>query len=467
MLFFLLQSTFAQSEDERKNRAVYNRIEFLINTQQADSIYSLAAPSFQQAISREDFINTSEKLFSLGKIQNSELDKFSKGTALYRVSFASTELGLALAIDSTMKFTGLMFQPIEPKQGPKKEAVISQVETKNPLDFFVDSLARSYAEQQNAQSLAIAVIHKNKLNSFFYGETAKGNNTLPDGNTLYEIGSVTKTFTASLLADLVNKGTISLDDTITKFLPDSVAMNPALQKITFKTLANHTSGLPRLADNIDKNPKFNQADPYAVYDRKALFSFLKHVKPTREPEEEFEYSNIGYGLLGELISIISKKPYMQLMKEQLLTPLEMTNTSDKIDPKNKNIAKPYNKNGEEVAYWHFQALTSTGGLKSSLNDLLRYTIAQLTFPETDIQRAMHLTKQFTYFIPPNTDIGLAWRMNMLDDQIYFHHTGATGGFNAFVGFVPDEKAVVIMLANSELSVGELGKKLLEKVLTTK
>ena len=244
-------------------------------------------------------------------------------------------------------------------------------------------------------------------------------------------------------------------------------MNPALQKITFKTLANHTSGLPRLADYIDKNPKFNQADPYAVYDRKALFSFLKHVKPAREPEEEFEYSNIGYGLLGELISIISKKPYMQLMKEQLLTPLEMTNTSDKIDPKNKNIAKPYNKNGEEVAYWHFQALTSTGGLKSSLNDLLRYTIAQLTFPETDIQRAMHLTKQFTYFIPPNTDIGLAWRMNMLDDQIYFHHTGATGGFNAFVGFVPDEKAVVIMLANSELSVGELGKKLLEKVLTTK
>ena len=158
MLFVLLQSTFAQSEDERKNRAVYNRIEFLINTQQADTIYSLAAPSFQQAISREDFIKTSEKLFSLGKIQNSELDKFNKGTALYRVSFGSTELGLALAIDSTMKFTGLMFQPIDPKQGPKKETVISQVETKNPLDFFVDSLARTYAEQQNAQSLAVGRI---------------------------------------------------------------------------------------------------------------------------------------------------------------------------------------------------------------------------------------------------------------------------------------------------------------------
>lgn len=467
MMFLLLHTVFAQSEDERKNRAVYNRIEFLINTQQADSIYALAAPSFQEAISKEDFISTSTKLFSLGKIENSTLEKYSAGVALYRVSFASAEMGLSLAIDSTMKYTGLMFQPIDAKQGPKKETVIAQVETKNPLDFFVDSLARSYAEQQNAQSLAIAVIHKNKLNKFFYGETAKGNNTLPDGNTLYEIGSVTKTITASLLADLVNKGSISLDDTITRFLPDSVAMNPALQKITFKTLANHTSGLPRLADNADKVAKFNPADPYAVYDRKALFSFLKHVKPLRAPEEEFEYSNVGYGLLGELISIISKKPYMQLLKEQMLVPLEMSNTTDKIDLKNKNIAKPYNKNGEEVPHWNFQALVGAGGLKSSLDDLLRYTIAQLTFPETDIQRAMHLTKQFTYFIPPNTDIGLAWRMNMIDDQIYFHHTGATGGYNSFVGFVPDEKAVVIMLANSELSVGDIGKKLLEKVLTTK
>jgi CubicO group peptidase (beta-lactamase class C family) len=102
-----------------------------------------------------------------------------------------------------------------------------------------------------------------------------------------------------------------------------------------------------------------------------------------------------------------------------------------------------------------------------LNDLLRYTIAQLTFPENDVQRAMNLTKQFTFLVPPNSDIGLAWQMNMLDGVIYYHHTGATEGSNAFVGFVPDEKSVVIMLSNSSNQLGKIGTQLLEKVLTTK
>src|SRR5690606_24885474 len=122
-------------------------------------------------------------------------------------------------------------------------------ETKSELDLFVDSIARNYARNEKAQSLSVAVIHRNKINTFFYGETRKGNNTLPDANTIYETGSITKTFTATLLADLVNKGQISLEESIATYLPDSVANNPALKDISFQMLANHTSGLPRLASN--------------------------------------------------------------------------------------------------------------------------------------------------------------------------------------------------------------------------
>lgn len=468
-IFVFTTNSFAQSEEEQRNKAVFNKLEFFLNTQQTDSIYAMAAPSFQEAISKENLSSSLTNLYALGKIKNSNVEKFSKGAALYRLSFESTDLGMVLSIDANMQYTGLLFQAIEAKQVnlKPKEEVLAKVETKNPLDFFVDSLARTYVQQQHAQSLAVAVIHKNKLNSFFYGETAPGNGTLPDGNTIYEIGSISKTMTASLLAELVNKGTIALDDSIAKFLPDSVAQNPDIQKITFKMLANHTSGLPRLPGNIGKMPKFKDADPYAIYDRKALFSYLKDAKLNREPETAYEYSNLGFGLLGELISIIYKKPFMQVMKEQLFTPLEMTASSDKIDPKNKNIAKPHDKTGKEVPFWNFQAMAGAGAIKTSMDDLLRYSIAQLKFPETDIQRAMAQTLQFTYFNPPNTDIGLAWHMNMIEDQIYFHHSGGTGGSSSFIALVPDEKSVVIVLSNSALSCESIGVKLVEKVLKTK
>ena len=471
LLIILVLSCFsianAQTIDEDNNRAVFNRIEFFFNSKQADSIYNLASDAFKEQISREKMNNTIEQLFELGKIENATKTAFGKGVATYKVELESATLSILLGIDSTMHYSTFLIKPYEAEDKPQKEEIISNVEAKSPLDLFVDSVARSYAKNGNAHSLAVAVIHQNKINTFFYGETAPGNNSLPDANTVYEIGSVTKTFTATLLADLVNKGVIGLDDSISKFLPDTVAQNPDIQKITFKMLANHTSGLPRLASNWNKVPKFNEKDPYAAYDKKALFAFLKDFKAEKEPGTEYEYSNLGFGLLGELLSTITKKPYMTLVKETILTPLEMTNTGDKLNPKNKNFAAPFSEGGEQVPFWNFQAISGAGALKSTLNDLLRYTIAQLTFPENDVQRAMNLTKQFTFLVPPNSDIGLAWHMNMLDGVIYYHHTGATEGSNAFVGFVPDEKSVVIMLSNSSNQLGKIGTQLLEKVLTTK
>ncbi|MGJ1205884.1 serine hydrolase [Sphingobacterium lactis] len=459
----------AQTKDENNNRAVYNRIEYFYNANQLDSIYNLASDSFKEEISADKLLATLKSVQTLGKIKNAEKVAYSNGAARYRLDLESATFALKLAVDSNMQFYGFLIEPFtdEIKKPENKTDVISNVEAKNPLDLFVDSIARSYAKEGSAQSLAVAVIHKSKINTFFYGETDKGNNTLPDANTLYEIGSITKTFTASLLADMVNKGLIGLDDPITKVLPDSLAQNADLQQITFKMLANHSSGLPRLPDNVDKNPKFTQADPYAAYDRKALFSYLKNFKATKEPGTEYEYSNLGFGLLGELLSIIGKKPYYQLVKENILTPLEMVSTFDKINPKAKNLAIPHDSNGTSVPFWTFQAMSGGGSLKSSLNDLLRYTIAQLTYPETEIQKAMHLTKQFTLFVPPNSDIGLGWRMNMMDGVIAYEHTGATAGSNAFVGFVPDEKSVVIILSNSTTKMDKMGNELLQKVLQTK
>ncbi|KGE15721.1 serine hydrolase domain-containing protein [Sphingobacterium deserti] len=472
-LFFIvfllttLTGAFGQSKTELINRAIFNKIEFFINTQMTDSIYSLASDNFKKQIPAEQLAFVLNKLYQLGTIQQVDVVDFKENTATYLLQFSEHALQAKLALDSTLHYEMLAFVPAEkPTQKKVEKAdVISNVEKVSPLDFYIDSLASSYVKKGDAQSLAIAIFHQNDYKTFFYGETEKGNQTLPTETSLYEIGSITKVFTAVLLADLVTKNMLELDDTISKFLPDSVAQNPAIQGITFKQLANHTSSLPRLADNWNKVAGFNERDPYAAYDRKALFSFLKNFKGGKNPGEEYEYSNVGFGLLGELISIITKKPYIQYLQETVLTPLQMTGTLEKVDAKKQQaFLKVYDAEGNETPLWNWKAMVGAGGLKSNAKDLTLFAVEQFKMPLEDLQKAMALTREFTFFTPNNMDIGLAWHMSMLDGIIYFRHTGGTAGSSSFIGLSPDTKTSVVVLSNQAESVEEISVAIMEKLL---
>lgn len=475
-LFFLLLMCTAltglgQTRIEEANRAVFNKIEFFINTQMTDSIYNLASEAFRKQVSKDQLAFMLQNLYQLGRITNVEVEDFKGQTATYRVSFTTERQLLAkLAVDSTFRYTALAFTAADNStkevEKPEKDEVISQVETETPLDFYIDSIANTYIKKGNTQSLAVAIFHKNKYKTFLYGETEKGNNTLPTENTLYEIGSITKVFTATLLADLVTKDIIQLDDPILPFLPDSVSSNPALKGITFKTLANHTSGLPRMADNWNRVVGYNEKDPFATYDRKALFSFLTNYKASREPGEEYEYSNLGYGLLGELLAIICKKPYMQGLRETILEPLQLGNTTDKPDVKKQQIVLPgLDKDGNITPLWNWEALIGAGSLKSNIRDLMLFAVEQFKMPENELQKAMALTRQFTFFTPENMDIGLAWRISMMGDGIiYFHHTGGTAGSSSFVGLSPDTKTAVVILSNASEGVSPISTEIMEKLL---
>lgn len=476
-LLFLLFTCVAltglgQTRTEEANRAVFNRIEFFINTQMTDSIYNLASEGFKKQISQDQLAFMLQNIYQLGRIADVEVEDFKGNMATYRVYFPDERQLLAkLAIDSTYHYTTLTFtaadrkvKEIEAKKN--EEETISRVENDSSLDRYIDHVANAYIKKDHTQSLAIAVFHKNKYQSFLYGETEAGNTTLPTENTLYEIGSVTKIFTATLLADLVTKDIIQLEDRIIDFLPDSVSSNPSLKEITFKTLANHTSGLPRMADNWNRIAGFDAKDPYSAYDQKALFNFLKDYKSSREPGEEYEYSNLGYGLLGELLSIICEKPYMQCLQETVLTPLQLHNTTDALDTEEQQaVPSGLDKNGNTTPLWTWQAMKGAGGLKSSIKDLMLFAVEQFKMPENELQNAMALTRQFTFFTPDNMDIGLAWHMSMTDDGIiYFHHTGGTAGSSSFIGLSPDTKTAVVMLSNAAESVDLIGAEIMEKLL---
>ncbi len=474
-LFFLLLMCTAltglgQTRTEEANRAVFNKIEFFINTQMTDSIYNLASDAFKEQVSQNQLTFMLQNLYQLGRITDVEVEDFKGQTATYRVFFTEGRQLLAkLAVDSTYRYSTLAFtvadNDAKEVEKPEKEEVISQVETETPIDFYIDSVANTYIKKGNTQSLAVAVFHKNKYKTFLYGETEKGNSTLPTENTLYEIGSITKVFTATLLAELVTKGIIQLDDPITPFLPDSVSSNPSLKGITFKTLANHTAGLPRMADNWNRIAGFDEKDPFAVYDQKALFGFLKGYKASHEPGEEYEYSNLGYGLLTELIAIVSKKPYTQCLQEIISAPLQLSNTTDKPDAeKQQTILPGLDKDGNITPLWNWKVMVGAGGLKSNIRDLMLFVVEQFKMPENELQNAMALTRQFTFFTPDNTDIGLAWHMSMMDGIIYFHHTGGTDGSSSFIGFSPDTKTAVVVLSNAAESVHPISTEIMEKLL---
>lgn len=464
LLYFLSMGVlYAQSVDEDRNRAVFNRIEYFYNADQLDSIYSLAADDFKNAISKSQLLQVFQGLKTEGNITDVEKLGYSSGIASYLVKVGSNEFEFLLGLTKdAYSYNTLRIRPYQKPIPQKKDSVIASTEVVDPFDKSIDSIARRYVQQSDAQSLSVAILRHGQLKRYFYGETSAGSGLTPDENTQYEIGSITKTFTATLLADLVEKGTIQLDDAIGAYLPDSVAQNESIAAITFKQLANHTAGLPRMPDNYNKIPGYSDSQPYEAYDRAALFSALKKLSLPREPDTEYEYSNFGYGLLGELIAIISKKNYIECVTEVITAPLHMTNTSDQIAD-DVNIAPPHHQ-GQQVPMWKFKSLAGAGALKSTVNDLLRYAITQLSMPDNSLQQAMALTRLFTFFVPPTSDIGLAWHMDIYGDITCIWHNGGTAGSSSFMGLIPDEKSAVIVLSNASLSVDQTANEIIQKVI---
>lgn len=462
--------------NEQQNKAAFNKIEFFLNSQQIDSIYNMADDSFKKAITHSKLASIlSESIFPKGRIKSATLESFESGIGAYRLDYSDGPMQLLLVVDETLHYNTLLIKPYpkseriadvnEEVDEATNEQTSEVIAITSPLDFFTDSVAKVYLKDPHTASLSIGLIKNNQVKTYFFGETAKGNTTLPNQDSQYEIGSITKVFTATLLADLSLKGLLSLDDPITKYLPDSLKSNTDLQKITLKSLANHTSGLPRLPDNLTTTKGYSALDPYKDYDRVALYAYLKLYKATSAVGEKYEYSNLGFGLLGNLITVITKKSYSQNIQELITTPLGLTATLDKVDPKNNQLLQVYNTKGEQVPTWNFSSLAGAGALKSSINDLLQFAKSQFKMPETDTEKAMAQTKQFTFFLQPDTDLGLAWHVNMLEGITYYWHNGGTNGSRSFIGIAPDEKSAVIVLSNSAHDVDGTARKLLDYILT--
>jgi hypothetical protein len=265
-----------------------------INENKPDSVYSLLGESYRKQISVTTWTSIyKEQISYMLPLKNLTLISSSDSLNVYKVDGKVPFQLIFGRLDQRGKINTFALLPYI-ETAKKTNKVPTDNKLINHLDSTVDKILSAYIQTKGNVGISAGIFYKGNSYFYNYGERKTGTRRLPDNHTLYDIGSITKTFTSTLLALAVNQQRLTLETSITKFLPDSVAKNPALQKITFKELANHTSGLPRNPDNLQATVEdINQLyENYSVAD---MFLFLKHFKPTADPGKRFNYSNLAVG----------------------------------------------------------------------------------------------------------------------------------------------------------------------------
>jgi CubicO group peptidase (beta-lactamase class C family) len=281
-----------------------------------------------------------------------------------------------------------------------------------------------------------------------------------DGDTLFEIGSITKAFTGILLAEMAERGEVRLDQTVAELLPDGVEVpQRAGRAITLKDLATHSSGLPRMPDN------FRPADPsnpYADYTADQLYQFLRGHTLVRDVGSEYEYSNLGVGLLGHALARRAGKPYETLVTERVLAPLGMVSTKITLGPQDSaRLARGHNARGEPVGNWDVPTLAGAGALRSTTNDMMTLMTAAMEPPAGLLGRALQRSA-VPHFTPDvGLELGLGWHISSQIDRRVIWHNGGTGGYSSFAGFDPAIRMGVVVLSNQASPVDALGLHLLD------
>lgn len=301
-----------------------------------------------------------------------------------------------------------------------------------------------------AGGMVIGIIDKEGSQIFSAGQESEKNPRKPDANTVFEIGSVTKTFTSLLALDMQRRGELKLSDPISRHLPGGTKV-PKFngQEITIHNLAAQDSGLPFNPDNFDRT---DFPDSYNRYSEKLLHEFLADFLLTNAPGTRFQYSNTGMALLGHIMERISGRSFGQLVEERIAKPLAMNDTRGKLTTgMSARMSQGHDKDGKPHPNLELQIFAGAGNLKSTANDLLKYIAAQIGLRKTTFSalikrshRQLHESSSgFGNTAMPWVDQGVYQPTN----SHLLGHAGGTGGFSSFVGFDLRQHRGVVVLSS--------------------
>jgi D-alanyl-D-alanine-carboxypeptidase/D-alanyl-D-alanine-endopeptidase len=319
--------------------------------------------------------------------------------------------------------------------------------------------------------LVVGLVDETGTRVVSYGTTDRKNNQRVNGDSIFEIGSITKMFTTTLLADMVERGEVRLDDPISKYLPDSVkAPTRNGREITLLHLATHTSGLPRMPDNFAplwRRMCFWCTDSGTLYSRysvEQMYTSLSNYRLKRDIGAESEYSNYALALLGEILARRAGTDYATLVRTRITQPLGMTDTALRLTPEMQTrLAAGHHESLKSAASWDLSGtFAGAGGLRSTTNDLLKFAAANLGLRPSPLLAAMQRSHERTD--TPRREMGLGWFIVDAFDADIRAHGGSTAGYVTFLGFDLKKRRGVVVLSNSGNEIEDIGLHLLESRL---
>ncbi len=442
IIFILAANTsFGQTEKPANKMAIESFVENY-NSDNYEGVFSMFSPEMKRAL---PFDKTVEFLSGLktreGKISNWQFSNYVNGSyASYKTEFERAVWSINISLDDQSKINGLFVKPFT-EESPTKKAINGLLNNENTVSKNQSEILFENSNNfPNQTQIAIAIIENGDVK--FYG-IKRNNDTISSENnskSIFEIGSITKVFTSTVLAGYVLSKKIKLDDNINDYLTFPLKDNI---KLSFGELANHTSGLPSLPSNLDFTS--HPENPYKDYDDIDLEDYLsKSLERDENLKRTHQYSNLGTGLLGYTLSQIAGISYENLSQSLIFSEFNMLNST--VNPNNVTeiFVRGLDEEGNEVSNWELSALVGAGGILSNVEDLSKFAIAQFN----PSNKALELTRQKTFEINDTMDVGLGWHIIPSHSDNEWHwHNGGTGGYSSSMVIDVKNKNGIIILSN--------------------
>jgi CubicO group peptidase (beta-lactamase class C family) len=316
-------------------------------------------------------------------------------------------------------------------------------------------LVTRVAVQKRATGIVVGLIGPQGRRLVAFGTMAAGDQRPVSGDTVFDVGSLTKVFTALLLADMAHRGEVSLEAPVGRYLPASGVKVPERggRPIALVDLATHTSGLPLRPTNLVSTDPGNK---YAGYTVDLMYQCLSSLAAVGDRGTRYEYSNLGYGLLGHALARRAERSYAELVRARITGPLGLEDTRIDLTPgMGARLAAGYDNDLAPAPHWDFGALESAGALRSTANDLLSFLEAVLGYRKTGLAPAMSsmLATRRPGGMPPSTQIALAWNVLSSGGRLIAWKNGSVSGYRSFLGYDPSARIGVVALANAQTAVG--------------
>ena len=324
-----------------------------------------------------------------------------------------------------------------------------QIPFTNPLTTDIDSIlheqVKSFFKKAKAPGLVIGISQNGEKKFYNYGFSDSASKKEFDAATVFEIGSITKTFTANLLFQLHEQNVLDIQKSILNYLPLGFENDSVLQKVTLVNIASQTSGLPRLPSNLDKIKEYTLMQPYQFYTKEHLYSFLKSIK--KIDPGKYGYSNLGFGLLSTIEENVTGMSFESLLNKHIFQPLQMDNTYIDAKKNQTDTATGYFYSKPAV-YWQFDCLAGAGAIRSTVADMLKYLNAHIEYKNENFSAVVH--KLTLPVKPVTTNMQICYGWHTFEDLKHriFWHNGGTYGFSTFAAFEPYSKTSIVLAANA-------------------